>query len=129
MKTIKQKVEFKASPHDVYETLMDQKKHAKFTACPAKISREEGGKFKVYDGLVGENVKLVKDKKIVQKWRCVMEGWPKDHYSILEFALKKSRNGTTLQLTQKHVPDGCADDISEGWHDFYWKPMKKMLEG
>jgi activator of HSP90 ATPase len=130
MKTLMQKVEFKASPHEVYEALMDQKKHAKFTGSPARISREEGGRFEVYEGgLLGENVTLVKDKKIVQKWRCVMEGWPEDHYSTLEFVLKKSKTGTTLQMAHKGVPDGCADDISEGWEDFYWKPMKKMFGG
>ena len=38
-KTIRQSVTFKASPHDVYETIMDSKKHAKFTGSIVKMSR------------------------------------------------------------------------------------------
>lgn len=42
-KTIKQTIFFKAEPHDVYEALMDSKKHSKFTGDKAVISRKEGG--------------------------------------------------------------------------------------
>ncbi len=41
-KSIKQKISFNASAHDVYETLMDSKKHAMFTGGVAKISRKVG---------------------------------------------------------------------------------------
>lgn len=59
MKTIRQSVTFKASPHDVYEALMDSKKHGRFTGSLARISRKEGGAIMAYDGYVsGENVGL-----------------------------------------------------------------------
>ncbi len=129
MKTIKQTVIFKATPHDVYETLMDSKKHARFTGSSAEISRDVGGEFSVYDGgLLGTNVELIPDKKIVQKWRCVMENWPDDHYSTATFSLKNVKEGTELTLTQSSVPDACYEEISEGWNEYYWKPMKKMME-
>src|SRR6266498_3601 len=44
-KTIRQSVTFNVVPHEVFEALMDSKKHAKFTGAPAKISRKIGGKF------------------------------------------------------------------------------------
>ena len=47
-KTIKQSVTFKASPHVVYEALMDSEKHSEFTDSEANISREVDGKFSVY---------------------------------------------------------------------------------
>ncbi len=74
-KTPHQTIAFKASPHEVYEALMDSKKHTDFTDSKAVMSRDIGGKFTVFDGWAsGENVELVKDKKIVQTWRSA--DWP-----------------------------------------------------
>jgi activator of HSP90 ATPase len=126
-KTIKQTVTIKASPHDVYEASMDAKKHAKFTGGKAVISRAVGGKFNVFDGYAeGTNLELVPDKKIVQSWRA--DDWPKGHYSKATFELKASGNGTTLIFTQTDVPEEFMGDIAQGWQDYYWKPMKEMLE-
>ena len=129
MKTIKQTVKFKATPHEVFELLMDSKKHSMFTGSKAQISREVGGKFSAYDGgLNGTNLEIEKDKKIVQSWRCEMEGWTEEYYSKATFLLKKTKNGTKLEFTQTGVPDQAYKDISEGWKEYYWKKMKKMLE-
>ena len=68
---IHQTVTFKASPHDVYEALMDSKKHAAFTGGKASISRLVGGAIMAYDDYIaGKNVELVPDRKIVQDWRA-----------------------------------------------------------
>ncbi len=64
MKTIQQAVILKVSPHEVYEALMDSRKHSKFTGEEASISREVGGKFSAYgDYITGVNLELVPDKK------------------------------------------------------------------
>ena len=128
-KTIKQTVTFKASPHDVYEALMDSRKHSEFTGAKAKISRKVGGKFTAYDGYIdGTNLELVPDQKIVQSWRATEEGWPEDRYSKVAFLLEKISDGTRLTLVHSDIPEKHADSISQGWLDFYWTPMKKMLE-
>ncbi len=127
-KTIKQVVTFQADPHDIYEALMDSKLHSKFTKQTAVISREVGGTISAFDGWVtGVNKELMKNKKIVQKWRG--SDWPKGVYSEATFLLKKLKDGTTkLYFTHKNVPEKFVKDISKGWKDFYWNPMKKMLE-
>jgi activator of HSP90 ATPase len=126
-KTIRQTVTFKAAPHDVYEALMDAKKHAKFTGGKASVSRETGGKFSTFDGYAeGVNLELVPDKKIVQTWRA--EDWPEEHYSRVTFSLNKLKEGTRLTFTQSGVPEEQYRDVSQGWQDYYWTPMKKMLE-
>jgi activator of HSP90 ATPase len=126
-RTIKQSVTIKASPHDVYEALMDSKKHANFTGGKAIISRKIGGKFTAYDGYAGGiNLELVPDKKIVQTWRA--SDWPEGHYSQVTFALKTIAGGTRLAFTQTDVPVEFADDVSQGWRDYYWAPLKEMLE-
>ena len=128
-KTIEQSVTFKASPHDVYEALMDSDKHSLFTGAKASISREVGGAFSAYDGaLNGANVELIPDAKIVQSWRGSDEGWEPDHYSTATFSLEAIDGGTRLTLVQTGVPEKSFEDISEGWRTYYWTPMKQMLE-
>ena len=124
-KTIRQTVTFKATPHQVYEALMDSSKHAKFTGAQASISRQAGGAFTAYDGgLQGRNLEVVPDSKIVQEWHCQEEGWPADHYSRLTIALTEVPGGTRLRMTHRGVPDACVDGIKSGWHTEYWDKMK-----
>ena len=126
-KNIRQSVTFKASPHEVYEALMDSRRHAKLTGEKARVSRKIGGKLMAYGGYIeGANLDLVPDKKIVQLWRG--SDWPKGHYSKATFALRKVKGGTRLTFTQTGVPAQYYEDIKQGWRDFYWAPMKKMLE-
>ncbi len=126
-KTIKQIVVFKASSHEVYEALMNSKKHSQFTGDVAKISTKAGGKISAYSGYIeGKNLELVKDKKIVQEWRAA--DWPENHFSKATFLLEETKDGCKLTFTQENVPDKFAKAIGDGWHEHYWEPMKEMLE-
>jgi activator of HSP90 ATPase len=126
-KILRQTATFKATPHEVYELLMDSRKHSKFTGAPASISRSVGGKFSAYGGdLSGTNLELRPDKKIVQSWRS--DDWPAGHYSRASFTLKKIKGGTRLSFYQSGVPNAHYAGIKQGWIDYYWKPMKAMLE-
>mgnify|MGYP001566596191 CR=1 FL=1 len=126
MKTIKQSITFKAKPSEVYEALMNSKKHAEFTGAPANIKDKVGTKFTAYgDYVEGENLELVKDKKIVQKWRG--SEWKKGHYSKATFELKKVKEGTKLIFTQTGVPDDDCKMIEKGWKEHYWNKMKKTF--
>ena len=127
--TIEQSVMFNASPHDVYEALMDSEKHSRFTGAKASISREVGGEFTAYDGaLSGTILELVPDAKIVQSWRVSHEGWVPGHYSTATFSLEAVDGGTKLTLVQTGVPDQSVEEITQGWQDYYWAKMKQMLE-
>lgn len=125
-KTIKQKISFKATAHEVYEALMDSKKHSAFTGGVAKISRKIGGSFSVYDGYAtGKNIELIEDKKIVQSW-CAAD-WNDDEISEVQFIIDSSKNGSVMLFQQNNVPIKHFSSIKQGWIDFYWKPLKKML--
>lgn len=124
-RTVRQTVTFKASPHEVYEMLMDSRKHSSFTGDKATISRRVGGKFTVGEYIEGVNLELVQDKKIVQSWRGA--DWPEGHFSRSTFSLKAKGGGSRLTFVQNGVPEDHYDEIKQGWHDYYWKPMKEML--
>ena len=99
-KSIKQTLIIKASTHQIYEALIDSKKHSKFTGAAAKISKKVGGKFNAYDRYInGINLELTKDKKIVQSWRA--SDWPSNHYSTVIYLLKPMKSGTKLIFSQK----------------------------
>ena len=126
-KTIHQTVTFKATRHEVYETLMDSKKHAELVGDEAKITKKVGAKFSIYGGEIeGVNLELVPDRKIVQSWRY--SDWPEGHYSKATFLLEESQGGTKLTFTQTEVPEDLYEDVAQGWKDYYWQPMKDMLE-
>ena len=127
-KIIKQSVTFKATPHQIYQALMDSRKHSKFTGGKATIGKKKGDKFTAYDGYIeGVILNLVPDQKIVQSWRG--SDWPEGHYSKATFSLRESEGGTRLTFTQTEVPEEQYEPISQGWRDYYWKLMKEMLEG
>jgi activator of HSP90 ATPase len=126
-KTLRQAVTINASPNAVYDALMDSKKHSLLTGSKARISRRVGGTFTAYDGYAGgKNLELARGKKIVQSWRA--SDWPKGHYSKATFAMRKVRDSTKLTFTQTGVPDRKFKSIKQGWIDFYWAPLKEMLE-
>lgn len=49
-KTLRQTVLFKASPREVYEILMDSRKHQALSGERARISRKVGGRFMAWNG-------------------------------------------------------------------------------
>jgi activator of HSP90 ATPase len=126
-KIIHQTATFKASPHEVYEALMDSKKHAAFSGGKAKISRVVGGAIMAYDDYIaGKNLELVPDKKIVQDWRAV--DWEEGFFSRVVFELTAIPEGTRLDFTHTDLPEGTEEEFTQGWIDNYWEPMKKYLE-
>ena len=126
-KTIRQTLTLDASPHDVYEMLMDEKKHARFTGGAAQISRDVGRAFVTNSGYsTGTTKELVQDTKIVQTWRA--GDWPDDHYSTLTITLSLVSSKTKLSFVQTGVHEGQYDEIRHGWYDYYWDPLKKSLE-
>ncbi len=129
-KNIRQSITFRAAPKEVYEALMDSRKHSRFTGSKASISRKVHGKIMAYDGYItGTNLELLPARRIVQSWHANDSCWKdKEHYSKATFSLKKTRIGTRLTFFQSGVPESCYKSIKQGWWDSYWNPMKKMLE-
>jgi activator of HSP90 ATPase len=126
-RTIHQTVTFKASPKEVYELLMDSKKHASLSGEKAKISQKVGGKFTAWRGhLSGFNLVLKPGQKIVQAWRAT--GWWPDHYSIAIFDISKYPKGAKLRFTQIGIPPNRYSGHYRGWIETYWTPMKEILE-
>ena len=60
----------------------------------------------------------------MQTWRA--NNWPKGTYSKATFALARTTGGTRVTFTQTGVPDKFYGEISKGWRDYYWSPLRKQ---
>src|SRR6266705_4589692 len=124
--TIHQEIEFNASPQQLYEALLDSKQFTEFSGRPAEISHEVGGAFSLFKGhIIGRNVELVPNQRIVQAWRVVT--WPEGAYSIVRFELKPQGSGTHLVLDHVGFPEGLHDNLAAGWEENYWSLLKEYF--
>ncbi|ORX94476.1 hypothetical protein K493DRAFT_315460 [Basidiobolus meristosporus CBS 931.73] len=106
--TLRETIEFVASAHDIYETLLDQQRVSAWTRGSAKISRESNSPFEFFGGNIsGSVVEAVQDKKITMKWRS--KAWPEGHFSDVAMELDQGSDG----------------DVTRGnWTQYYWNPIK-----
>jgi activator of HSP90 ATPase len=123
-----QEVDFKAAPRRIYEILLDSKLFTAFSGEPATISPEAGGAFTMFGGkVVGRNIELVLEQRIVQAWRPSY--WEPGVYTLVKFELKPQGSQTRVVLDHTGFPEGHFASLSSGWKEHYWEPLTKYLAG
>jgi activator of HSP90 ATPase len=122
-----QEVDFKATPHRIYEILLDSKQFSACSGEAATISPEAGGAFTMFGGkIVGRNIELVPDQRIVQAWRPSY--WEPGVYTLVKFELKPQGSQTRVILDHTGFPEGHFTSLSSGWKEHYWERLAKYLE-
>ena len=123
---IHEEFDLQAAPQRVYEALLDDKQFASFSGARAQIHREAGGTFEMFGGLiVGRNVELIPNQRIVQAWRPA--SWPAGVYSIVRFELRADGSGTHVTLDHTGFPPDLREHLQSGWQANYIGPLKKFL--
>src|SRR5215471_9714319 len=121
-----QEVDLEASPARAYGALLDSREFAAFTGAPAQIDRNVGGAFSLFGGaILGRNVELVPDARIVQAWRP--SNWEPGLYSLVRFQLTARDGGATIVLDHTGFPEGSFRHLNPGWYSHYWDPLRKFL--
>ena len=125
---IHQEIVFSCSAHRIFEVLTNAKKFSDLTDAPAEINPEAGGKFSCFGGIIsGFSIEIVPNKRLVQAWR--VGNWVPGIYSIVKFELEEVSNSETkLIFDHTGFPEADKDHLEQGWHEKYWKPMKKYLD-
>jgi activator of HSP90 ATPase len=136
--SIHQEVLFKAAPNRVYDALTDASQFQKvesFSAAmksvdvsshPATISREAGGAFSLFgDYIIGRQIELVPNQRIVQAWRVV--SWSPGIFSIARFELEAQESATKLVFDHIGFPTGTAEHLAAGWRGNYWEPLERFF--
>ena len=121
-----QEIDVKASRQRIFEALLDSQQFAAFSGAPAQISREPGGTFSLFGGLiVGRNLELVPPELIVQAWRPA--DWEPGVYTLVKFDLKQLGPQTRILLDHTGFPEHHFRHFNSGWYLHYWEPLKKFL--
>jgi len=137
--SIHQEPVFKASRQRVYEALMEPRQFGKVVQLsaamqsamslgnkPTAISQQVGGAFSLFGGhIVGRQIELVTNERIVQAWRVV--DWTPGAYSIAKFEFMDERSATKVVFDHVGFPVGKAQHLAEGWKANYWEPLEKYL--
>jgi len=136
--SIRQQRVFRASRKRIYDALTDTRQFAKLVELSgamqgmqpgtkaAEISPEVGGAFTIFGGhIVGRQLELVPNQRIVQAWRVV--DWKPGDYSIAKFELIDQGAETKLVFDHTGFPQGTAEHLASGWEEHYWEPLRKFL--
>ena len=97
----------------------------------AKIDPKVNGEFTIWgDSINGKTIALDSQKhRIVQLWRYNHEDWPKDHFSKITLEFVPYKDGSCkLRFWHTDIPENHADDIADGWKEYYWKPMQEYFK-
>mmetsp|Transcript_389 Transcript_389/g.495 ORF Transcript_389/g.495 Transcript_389/m.495 type:complete len:363 (-) Transcript_389:34-1122(-) len=115
-----------ATPHMLYELLMDVNRVSKYTKTKCDLNRGVGASFSLLDNQVtGKNGELVTDKKITQSWR--MADWPASHYSTVVIEFQRVPGGTDVSFKQSNVPFAQWRATSDLWEKYFWRKIRREV--
>src|SRR5207245_9354440 len=111
-----------SSPEVVYRAFLSSKGHTQFTDYEAKCSSRVGGRLTAWSKYIsGKDIKLVKDKVIVQEWET--SEWPEGYEpSILKIFLKKKGGGSLRSMIQSRVLASQVDQYDKAWSEHFLEP-------
>lgn len=131
---------YNAGPKRVFDALTDTSQFDKVIRIgigmdaaslgnePTAISREVGGSFTIFGGhIMGRQIELVPNQRIVQAWRVV--DWAPGVYSIANFELVEQGSRTKIVFDHTGFPKGDGEHLAAGWKSHYWEPLEKYLAG
>ncbi|KAG8367957.1 hypothetical protein BUALT_Bualt16G0126700 [Buddleja alternifolia] len=133
-KTITISERFNCRARDLFEILMDENRWKGFTQSNARISKEVGGEFSIFDGSVtGKNVELQEGKLIVQQWR--FGSWHDGIVSTVRLTFDEPESGVTVvKLTHTDVPEEdrygnstVVENTERGWRDLIFQRIKAVF--
>ncbi len=110
--------------HTLYNAWLDSKEHSAFTGSTAQFHHQLGAPFMAWDGYIsGEILELEADTRILQSWRAT--DFPEDaDDSLLEVIFENVKQGCKITILHWNLPKGMLLAYTEGWQEYYFKPMK-----
>ncbi|WCJ34045.1 hypothetical protein M5689_015371 [Euphorbia peplus] len=133
-KSINMTEKFSCRAKDMFEILMDENRWKGFTQSNAKISKEVGGEFSIFDGSVtGRNLELQEGKLIVQNWR--FGSWPDGIISTVRLDLEEPEPGlTVIKLLHTDIPEEdrygnatVAENTERGWRELIFHKIRAVF--
>lgn len=125
METIDLTTHFSVSAAKLYKAWLDPVHHPAMSfGSDAEIDAQVGGGHTSGDGYIwGIFEELVPGEKIVMTWRTT-EFAEDQADSRVELQFADAQEGSTLRLVHTGLPDEQIETYRQGWHEFYFAPMK-----
>lgn len=110
---------------EVWRALTDPAVMDQWGAGPAEMRAEPGGTFSQWGGDIhGTVLEAEPPLRLVEEWYG--GEWPSP--SIATFILSADRDGTRVTLLHNGLPDDEAAEFDAGWDDYYFGPIRQLLE-
>jgi uncharacterized protein YndB with AHSA1/START domain len=125
VQTIEQIVTIEAPLERVWWALTTAEGAEKWGAGPATFNADEGGEFSYWNGDIhGINTKVVPESLLEQDWYG--HDHPEEKYRT-SFSFESEGGSTKVRLVYAgHIYDEQRD-IAD-WQEYYFDPIKKLLE-
>lgn len=125
MSQLEQTYTINAPVNAVWKALTDGPTAEQWGAGPAKVDAREGGEFSYWDGDIhGVFTRLVPEKLIEQDWYG--HDNPTWKYNVV-FTLEGNDQQATVHMIYSGDILDEQKDIAD-WRDYYFDPIKKLLE-
>lgn len=125
MKQLEQTYTIKAPISKVWQAFTEAEMAEQWGATPAKVDAREDGEFSYWDGDIhGVFTKLVPEKLIEQDWYG--HDNPTWKYNV-SFIFEGGDKSTTVHMLYSGDILDEQKDIAD-WRDYYFDPIKKLLE-
>lgn len=125
MKDLKFYQYIEAEPEEIFLALTNPFTIELWSDSPAKMDDKEGTEFELWEGdICGKNIKVVKDKELIQEWYFDEQAYA----SMVTIRLHKDKSGTSVELRHTNIPDEAYENIEEGWREYYIGAIKRFFE-
>nr|XP_039274620.1 activator of 90 kDa heat shock protein ATPase homolog 1-like [Styela clava] len=114
---------FMTTVDELYLTLTLKDRISAWSRSEVKSDVDVGTVLTLFDKNVeAEFTELVRDKKLVMKWR--MKSWMAGHYSTVTLDLEQTVDGAKVSLQQSGIPENSVEATTNGWRRYYWDAIK-----
>lgn len=114
-----------AEPEEIFLALVNPFTINLWSDAKAVMDDKEGTEFSLWNGdITGKNLKVVKDKELVQEWYFDDLKEP----SIVTIRLHADKKGCNVELRHTNIPEDAFENIDEGWREYYIGAIKRFFE-
>eukprot|EP01029_Cantina_marsupialis_P006026 TRINITY_DN165615_c0_g1_i1.p1 TRINITY_DN165615_c0_g1~~TRINITY_DN165615_c0_g1_i1.p1 ORF type:complete len:174 (+),score=23.58 TRINITY_DN165615_c0_g1_i1:68-523(+) len=113
---------FDAPTELVFEAFTKADDIMRYTQAPAASEPVENGKYMIFAGaVIGEFVEVIKNEKIVLKWK--FSNWEKGMYSTVTLNFTDFGDTCGVEFTQANIPyydqfgNHCVPSCKAGWQE------------
>ncbi len=127
--SLKQDIEFFASPQDIMRVLINPDAITIWSRNPAYTTPVDSNSilYTLFQGHVQSVFSPIPkedDLNLNFKWRLAT--WPKDYYSDVSIRLVPGSSSTTLKLEQHGIPLADYEQTKANWKEYYWNSIKRV---